>query len=391
MTGKSTQPPAKSSQPAALVGSPAPAAKGAGNAARIEQVSSKQKASGSQDRRGGMLDTGAKLLQRMTGHGKGDITREGTITDPGSRGMVPLDRAFAEAKAENQTFGDWLMARYAFKPGGQEKGASDGPLRIFAPGLNTPEPEASRRTAYYAEQLGQPMVHLHNGSNADAGFQGADGLDYATALAVRGGFKSTALLQSLVTLLNAALTGSEPQDVHAILYSDSTIAGSRAIGIVRQQMISTRVKAGKSKKDAEKEVDALLEKHLFVEMHGNVAADLPQGPRYVLWADEKDGITHNRPHSSLPEMGFSGKHRDSNANALYIDYNGPFGGADAHNLEASGVHAVRQTWAANGVGSSQELFDKHARGGKIAVPEHTGGDASRLWNPRNDPNFGKKL
>lgn len=384
--------PARSRQPAPAAPSPqaprrAPAVAGPSNAQQQGRLA--QPNLGDQLR--GAVQTGGQVLQRVVGQGRGDIEREGTFTDPQSRGAVPVDKAFAEAKAQGKSFGAWLMERYAFQPKGEKTTpAGDATLRIFSPGLNTPEPKATPRTAYYADKLGQPMVHLHNGSNDDAGFANADKIDYATALAVRSGLKSTPLLGSLVTLLKAALSGAEPQDVHAILYSDSTIAGSRAIAIVRKQMIESRQRKGMPADKAEAEVNRLLEKHLFVEMHGNVAADLPQGPRYVLWTDQSDTITHNRPHPRLPEMGFSGSHRDRDANALYIDYDGPFGGADAHNLESNGVHAVRQTWAANGVSSSQALFDKHSRGEGITVPSKITGDASRLWNPRNDPNWGKK-
>lgn len=355
---------------------------GAGNAARNDLLSDT-----------GRLLSGAAtgagdLAQRLTRNGQGDIRREGTFTDPSSRKPVPMDTALAEARSSGQPLGAWLMDRYAFQPKGERTTpANDETLRFFSPGLNTPEPEASRRTAYYANELGQPMLHLHNGTNTDARVPFAEQIDYATAGATRAGVGKTPLLDSMVKLLQAALTGAKPQDVHAILYSDSTIAGSRAIAKVRQQMIDQRVRNGASRKAAMSETDALLEKHLFVEMHGNVVGDLPKGPRYVLWADEKDGLTHGQLVGK--DMGLSGRQRDDDAKALYVDYDGPYGGADAHNLGAVGVHAVRDTWAANGVSSSQELFERQTRGG-VKVPERTGGDASRLWNPRNDPNWGKK-
>jgi hypothetical protein len=358
---------------------------GAGNAARQDALSRARAGVGAA---AGVART---LAPRLAGRGKGDIQREGTLTDPRSRGAVPLDKAFAEARVQGQDFGAWLMERYAFKPSTPTTPAGDDTLRIFSPGLNTPEPEASRRTAAYAEQLGQPMLHLHNGTNVDAGVPHADMLDFAAAARTRAGIGSTPLIGSLVTLLKASLTGADPQDVHAILYSDSTIAGSRAIAEVRRQMIETRTHAGKDAKAATAEVDAILERHLFVEMHGNVVQDLPKGPRYVLWADVKDGITHGKMPLTGQEQGLSGVgRRDPDARALHVDYDGPFGGADAHNLEAVGVHAVRQTWAANGVRSSQELLEHHRRGGDVRVPETIRGDASRLWNPRNDPNWGKK-
>jgi hypothetical protein len=341
---------------------------------------------------GTAASVGTQLLERATGQGKGDVQRDGTLTDPKGRGAVPLERAFAEAKAQHKTFGEWLMQRYAFQPGAghQTTPSNDHTLRFFSPGLNTPEPEASRRTAYYADQLGQPMLHLHNGSNADAKMGHSDLLDYGSALTVRSGMRSTALISNMVTLLKSSLAGADPQDVHAILYSDSTIAGSRAIATVRTQLIAARRRQGKDERTAISETEALLKKHLFVEMHGNVAADLPSGPRYVLWTDRKDGINHQRPFGNMEEMGFNGSHPDTNAQALYVDYDGPYGGADAHNLAANGVHAVKATWAANGVSSSQDLYDRQAQGHQTKVPSQFKGDAKELWNPHNDPEFGKK-
>jgi hypothetical protein len=357
-----------------------------GNAARQDALDRAKAAIG------GALSTAATLAPRLAGRGRGDIEREGTLTDPRSRKPVPLDRAFAEARAQRQEFGEWLMERYAFKPSTPTVAPNDNTLRIFSPGLNTPEPEASRRTAYYAEQIGQPMVHLHNGTNADAGIANAEMLDFAAAARTRAGIGSTPLLNSLVTILKTALSGADPQDVHAILYSDSTIAGSRAIGVVRRQLIETRVKGGKDTKAATAEVDALLERHLFVEMHGNVVEDLPRGPRYVLWSDVKDNITHGKMPVTGKDQGLSGVpggRKDADARALHVDYDGPFGGADAHNLGAVGVHAVRQTWAANGVNSSQALYERNRGGAEVNVPSTVRGDASRLWNPRNDPSWGK--
>jgi hypothetical protein len=332
--------------------------------------------------------------QRLMGQGKGDIEREGTISDPTTTKPVSLETAFAEAKQKQQNFGEWLMSRYAFQPSSAKaSGQSNNPqqndktLRIFSPGLNTPEPEASQRTAYYADKLNQPMVHIHNGTNKNSGNPVAEQIDYATAMLTRYGLKDTKLLQSLFSILQKALSGAEPQDVHAIFYSDSTIAGSRAIAKLRSSMITSRVKKGMDKDKAITEVDGILHKHLFVEMHGNVAKDLPKGPKYVLWADKKDEITHSKTGSVSGEMGFSGAQKDSDADALYVDYDGPFGKADAHNLQAVGVHAVRQTWWANGVRNSQELFDVYKKQGSIKLPKNIVGDPGKLWNPHNDPNW----
>ena len=147
------------------------------------------------------------------------------------------------------------------------------------------------------------------------------------------------------------------------------------------------MKKGMPKQKAIEEVHALLSKHLFVEMHGNVAKDLPQGPQYVLWADKKDPITHGKTGSVFSEMGFSGTQKDSNADVLYIDYDGPFSKTDAHNLQAVGVHAVRQTWWANGVRNSQELFALYKKQGFIRVPEKIIGDGGKLWDPHNNPDW----
>ncbi len=328
---------------------------------------------------------GAYAAGTLTGLGGGDIRREGTLTDPKGRGAVPLDRAMSEAKEKGLTFGEWVMERYAFQP--STPAPKDNTLRFFSPGLRTPEPEASNRTAYYADKLGQPMIHLHNGTNYDPSVPGSENVDYLAAIATRNTNRTTPLISSMVTLLKGALTGAEPQDVHAILYSDSTIAGTKAIAIVRQQMIAAR--ASKGQAAAEAEVDALLKKHLFVELHGNVVGDLPKGPKYIAWADKKDDMTH-KPLPWGGELGLSGKQQDSDADALYMDYSGQFGGSDAHNLQAVGVHAVRQTLWSNNVSSSKELYDKAKSGATVKPAENITGDPGKLWNPRNDPNWGKK-
>ena len=105
------------------------------------------------------------------------------------------------------------------------------------------------------------------------------------------------------------------------------------------------------------------------------------GPRYAVWTANQDGFTHNRPLPFLPELGFSGSQKDADANAMYLDYDSPFVGGDAHNLAAIGVSAVRETWAANGVDSTQALFEQFQSGASIAIPDGIQGDASELWDP----------
>ena len=135
---------------------------------------------------------------------------------------------------------------------------------------------------------------------------------------------------------------------------------------------------------AEKEVDALLREHLFVELHGNVSGDLVPGPRYIAWTDEKDNMTH----TGLPgggELGFSGIQKDADAEVLYVDYNGPIGGGDAHNLAAVGVHAVNAVLELNGVKDQEALFEL-SRTQPIKVPKDIKADLSELWDPANKPN-----
>lgn len=326
-----------------------------------------------------VLHAGGDLLQRVLGRGTGDIAREGTLSHPTTGDAIDVTTALGEAEAAGARPGEWLMDRYAFQPSGERTvDEEDRTLRILVPGLNTPEPEASRRTQLYADKLGQPMVHLHNGTNLDATIPGADKLDYAAALATRTGLKDTPLMESLVEVMGAALGQAEPENVHAILYSDATIGGTRAIAQVRENLIRARKAAGSS--DPAGEVDALLDEHLFVELHGNATNDLPVGPRYAAWTDREDGFTHARPLPFLPEVGVSGAQPDADANALYLDYDGPFGGVDAHNLAAGGVSAVRETWAANDVESTQELFELFRAGQDIQIPEQVPGDASELWD-----------
>lgn len=358
------------------------------NSALLERLQgTKDAIGGALEGLGGALGTAARtgghFGSALLGMGGGDVTRDGTLTDPKSGGPVTIDQAMAEARASGQEFGDWLMQRYALQP--STPVPEDDTLRIFSPGLNTPEPEASKRTAYYAEQLGQPMVHLHNGTNLDPTVAGSDAIDMITAAATRFTPRRTELLNSLVKILQSALTGANPRDIHAIFYSDSTIAGTRAIGIVREEMIRARGQMGREA--AVKEVDALLREHLFVELHGNVSKDIVPGPRYIAWTDEKDDMTHK----DMPgggELGFSGVQKDSDADVLYVDYDGPFGGADAHNLEAVGVHAVHAVLELNGVKDQQALFDLSKKQ-PIKVPKTFNGDVTRLWNPRNDPKWGR--
>ena len=333
----------------------------------------------------GGLWQGAQELHRMATGGEGrDIAREGTLTDPVDQSAVPLDRALAEGQAHGGGIAAWLMDRYAF---GDQGTAPGDPLRVMVPGLNTPEPEASRRTAYYADVLGQDMLHLHNGTLGDADLPFAEHLDYAMAAGVRSGLKSTPLMDSLEQLLQANFSAAEPADIHAILYSDGTIGGARAIARFRRKEIARRMEGkGRDQRAAvAAQVDALLEEHLFVELHGNAVPDLPEGPRYLVWTDLDDSFSRTEA-PLLGELGLHGTNQDpDNDRAVYVDYDGPFGGVDAHNLAAGGVHVVAETLRLNGVSSPQELWELVDSGAEIAVPERVSGDSRELWDPTNGP------
>ena len=82
------------------------------------------------------------------------------------------------------------------------------------------------------------------------------------------------------------------------------------------------------------------------------------------------------------QLGRDGDHRDSDADAVYIDCDGPCRGGDAHNLAAGGIHVVRVTLGANGVRTTEELWERVRRGEEIVIPEGVQGDARELWDPK---------
>ena len=368
---------------------PAPAAS-VGNALAREQLDSQVEAPVATAGGGGWLGGAGATLQElfhMMSGGEGrDLAREGTITAPQTGAAVAVSQAIDEARAADGSFAAFLMGRYGFQAGVEANRApADDTLRVMIPGLNTPEPEASRRTALYADVQGQPMMHLHNGTWLDTSLPAPDQLDYASAALTRLGIQETELMRQLETLLEAAFHQAEPADVHAILYSDSTIGGTRAIARFRQREIRRRIAAlpasrrRSARASVTREVDALLKKHLFVELHGNATGDLPQGPQYLVWTDDEDQMTN----TELPwggQLGRDGANPDADADAVYIDYDGPFRGGDAHNLAAGGIHVVRATLDANGVRTTRELFDKARRGEEIVVPEGVAGDPRELWD-----------
>ena len=350
----------------------------------------------------------------------GDMQREGTLTDPRDRSKaVPLAQALTEARQHGGTFGSYLMNRYGFGPQLPEGGRGET-VRFFSNGLDTPEPEASRRTRYMADTLQQPMMHLHNGTMQEdrnvldhvpggLGDHVRQWADEAQALAVRSGLQQTEYMKQLHKLLTASLSGADPKDVHAILHSDATIGGARVIAEFKEKEIARRLsklprgRRQAARAGATREVEQLLKTHLFVEMHGNATPMLAQGPRYLVWTDEEDPVTHQQvpqAHKSLPwlgphlpehdlgPMGVSGRNpADFDPNVVYVDYDGPFPGWDSHNLTAGGIHVVKAALELNGVRTTEELHAKAMRGETIEVPKGVQGDVSELWNERNGPQY----
>ena len=315
-----------------------------------------------------------------------DIQREGSLTNPqDSTQYTTVDQILQQHSGSGLSE---AVMQHAFQPKGGAA-ESDSGMRIFVPGLNTPEPEASRRTQVYADALQESMVHMHNGTHLESEVPYADQIDYAVALMTRMGVKSSPLIDELTKLLSANFQQEVPEDVHLLLYSDSTIAGTQAISKLRKGEIARRMaalapsKRRSSRQQITEQVDALLRKHLFVELHGNAVADLPVGPQYLLWTDTEDPLSHKELPWSENTLGLHANNKDDNPDAVYVDYDGPYKAYDAHNLAAGGVHVVKETLRLNGVDSSQELYEKARRGEKILVPRSVQGNPRELWNPNN--------
>ena len=315
-----------------------------------------------------------------------DIQREGTITHPLTREPINLENQLQKGRSNPNGLAGQLMGDLAFHP---TQGPQVDPnlIRFFVPGLNTQEPEASDRTQYYAEALKQSMLHIHNGSHetAQLGDFNSQNLDYIVSGLGRLGLRNPPLLHKIETLLEANFSQAEPQDIHAILYSDSTIHGLNAIKSFREKEIKRRVNRYPFHMQmfmvskVAQEVDDLLHKHVFVELHGNAVSELPQGPKYLVWTDKRDPLNHK----NVPVLGSIGLNADNkakNPDAAYIDYSGPYAGFDAHNIQAYGVHFVKATLDANGVSSPQELYDLIKAGTPIVIPTDVQGDESKLWN-----------
>ena len=93
------------------------------------------------------------LLKMITNRADWDIQREGRFTDPKDQSTSFDIEAIIQNSRENGVdVGTYIMEQLAFQPSSPIN-KEDDTLRFFVPGLNTPEPESSRRTQYYAEKL----------------------------------------------------------------------------------------------------------------------------------------------------------------------------------------------------------------------------------------------
>ena len=77
-----------------------------------------------------------------------------------------------------------------------------------------------------------------------------------------------------------------------MLYSDGTIGGLRAIEflgeiIQRRLQKCLFIKEYQRFNEVTKEVEALLQKYVFVELHGNAAPDLPNRSRIFIGQTKK--------------------------------------------------------------------------------------------------------
>ena len=125
-----------------------------------------------------------------------DIQREGTFSHPTDRSQgTSVDQVLEQQQANGTSLGSAVMQQ-AFHPKSGENSPENG-MRLFVPGLNTPEAEAARRTQVYADVLGESMAHIHNGTHLEADLPYADQIDYVVALTTRMGIKSSPLIDEL--------------------------------------------------------------------------------------------------------------------------------------------------------------------------------------------------
>jgi len=322
-----------------------------------------------------------------------DYAREGTFTVPTAPNYAVKTRSLLSLPRDQLV--ETLRGPLAIHPKSGPAHAHDG-VRIFVPGLNTPEPEASRRTALYADKLTLSLAHLHNGTGSSLGdlkpipgredvVLPADKRDWAEAVLVRQGLMESRLKGPIADVIVRALEAIPPVPVSLALYSDSTIGGVQGVALAKERLIAAQLDDDDpvSRAAATKEVEDLLRAHLFVELHGNGCASLPNGPRYLVWTDRGDPLTTKESPLSGSVGVFGGRPDPSAKNVVYVDYEGPYSdrGFNAHNLGASGIHAIRAVLDENGVRTPEALHALVDGGAELVMPDARSlvGDESELW------------
>lgn len=327
-----------------------------------------------------------------------DYEREGRLSVPGAaEWSVRVDGLSAMARDRDLAS---LMAPLTLTP--KLGGAPEpGVISVFVPGLNTPEPESSRRTQLYVDALGTPMANLANGTRASLGdwdpvrwlpFKIKAGRrDWMSAGLSYLGLRRPPLSQRVADLLAVNFAQPQPQKMRLAFYSDATISLVQGMELFIEQEVERRmaraidVKESPGLESIRAQVQSDLRKHVFVELHGNACFRLPKGPRYLVWTDVNDPLTNrDNPFAPQGKVGVSSAHPDpAQKDAVYIDYEGLYStrGFDAHNLAANGIHAIAQTLRRNGVSHGEALYEKAVRGEMIKIPGayELGGTEEELW------------
>ncbi len=307
------------------------------------------------------------------------VPEEPLPSEPASVNLVEL------GKHSQGDLAGFTMSHLAFHPS-PETQPEAGILQLFCPGLNTAEPEASRRTGYLAGQLKTPLAHFHNGSLRSHGINGFRGKlkaqrDWLHGFLVYRNLVNSLLGDRIEQLLLLNLSQPNPQRIRAAFYSDSTLAYVQAMVQLRKSLAKGKIGA----RLKPEEIDKLLADTLFVELHGNGCFFLPKGPRYVVWTDINDAVTFRRDFWRRQRWGRSAKFPDpNNSDVVYIDYEGPYTeeGFNAHNLPANGVHVMREVFQRNNLKDSEALYALAKSGQEIQIPKRheVQGDPNELWN-----------
>lgn len=327
-----------------------------------------------------------------------DYDREGRISVPGAPDWSASLEGIA-AKADGDLARAFTPLTLTPKSGKQPE---PGVISVFIPGLNTPEPEASRRTQIYVDHLDTPMANMANGSRESLGdfdplgfgpFKVEAGRrDWLSAGLTYLSLRTPPLSQKVADLLALNFAQAEPQKVRLSFYSDSTISMVQGLKLFTKQEVERRMDQLKAegknprRRDVEAQVKQDLHDKVFIELHGNACYSLPEGPRYLVWTDKNDSLTFGKnPFAPQGKTGVSGKHPDPDyKDVVYIDYEGPFSdkGFNAHNLAANGIYTVAETLRRNGVENGEELYELAKSGRGLDIPQkgEVAGVAEELWD-----------